>query len=110
MLFMPEFWKAMALVVAEVCRLEEEDAEKVVAEVEASVEKKPSMVAAITTTSPTESTSDVPTWAKNLTDMREGTSYGPEQYTMLVGLKEHLVVALVDSGGEKSMMDVQLAE
>ena len=36
--------------------------------------------------------------------------YGPEWYTMLVGLKEHLVVILVDSGGEKSMMDVWLAE
>ena len=29
---------------------------------------------------------------------------------MLVGLKEHLVIALVDSGGNKSMMDVHLAE
>ena len=29
---------------------------------------------------------------------------------ILVGLKEHLVVALVDSGGEKLMMDVRLAE
>ena len=69
MSFMPEFWKAMASVVAEVCRLEEEDAEKVVAEFEASVEKKPSMVAAVVTTSLTESANDVPKWAKNPTDM-----------------------------------------
>ena len=80
------------------------------AEVEASVEKNPSMVAAIAMTLPMESVSDVPTWAKNLTDMREGMSHGPEQYTVLFGLKKHLVIALVDSGGEKSMMDVRLAE
>ena len=110
MSFMPKFWKAMASAVAEVCRLEEKDAEKVVAEVEASVEKKPSIVAEVTTTSPMKSVTDVPKWAENLTDMRASMLYGPEQYTMLVELKEHLVITLVDSGGEKSMMDVQLAE
>ena len=36
--FTPEFCKAMASAVAEVCRLKDEDAERMVAEVEATVE------------------------------------------------------------------------
>ena len=67
------------------------------------------MVASVQAATP-KSASDIPAWAKDLTDKREGTTYGPEQYTMLVGIKDHLVTALIDSGGEKSMMDVRLAE
>ena len=67
------------------------------------------MVALVQAAAP-ESASDIPAWAKDLTDKREGTTYGPKQYTMLVGVKDHLVTTLINSGGEKSMMDVRLAE
>ena len=81
LVFTPEFRKAMASAVAEVCHLEEEDAERMVAEVEATVEWKPMMVALVQAAAP-KSASDIPAWPKDLTDKKEGTTVVGKSYDM----------------------------